>query len=133
MADFATALRARLIADAGVSALIGTRVYWMIPPQGSALPAIRLQAPSNLSERHLKGDAGVRSVRLQIDSFALSFGASLQLAEVARSALLLPATVGGMAMVTSEAEAPTPERGEDTPEGHIYWTRVDLRVWLSLA
>lgn len=133
MADLPSAVRTRLVNDAQVSAVVGTRVYPMIRPQGSALPAIRLQFPSNSAERVLKGDEGTQVARIQVDCFASTFGATWQLAEKAKAALLPPATAGGIVFGGAEADGPTPAPGDDTPDGYIHWTRVDLLVRYRLA
>lgn len=133
MADLPSALFMRLKTNTKIAGLVETKIYSMIVPQGKELPYIRLQYPSNTAIRHLQGDTGLRAAWLQVDCFAKTFKASWQLAEAARDALLDPATAGGVAFVTAEADPPVPERGEDTPEGYIHWTRVDLRIWHRLV
>lgn len=133
MSDLATALHARLIGTPEVSSLVATRVYPGIRPQKSPLPAIRLQFASNIAERHLKGEDEMQAARVQIDCFALTFSASWQLAQAVKTALLAPATVGGVAFGAGEIEGPVTDSGDDTPDGHIYWTRLDLLVRYRLA
>lgn len=133
MADLPSAVRARLANDAAVSGVVGTRVYPMIRPQGSGLPAIRLQFPSNLPERVLKGEEGTATARVQIDCFAATFGVSWQLAEKAKAAMLPATTVAGVVFGGAEADGPNPEPGSDSPDGYTYWTRVDLLVRYRLA
>jgi hypothetical protein len=68
--DWQAALRARLLAAAPVTALVGQRVYWVERPQKSALPAITLLTVSDGREQHLKGFDGLQSARVQIDVWA---------------------------------------------------------------
>lgn len=133
MADMQAALFQRLKDNAQVGALVGTKIYPMIVPQGKALPYIRIQYPSNLAEQDLKGDTGDRLARVQIDAFGSSFSQAWSVAEAARKALLQPGVAAGVRLVTAAADAPTPMPGEDTARGHTYRTRVDLRIWHTLA
>ena len=63
-------VRARLLASAGVSSLVGTRIYQLLLQQGVTYPAIRVQLISEPRDYHLRGaDGSVRS-RVQIDAYA---------------------------------------------------------------
>lgn len=126
MADFATALRARLLADAEVSGTT-TRVHWGIVPQGAALPYIRLQTISDPRPQHLGGYDGARSTRVQADCFAASYGAARGLAEDVIAAVAVPATVGGVQFGRVKAEGPR-DLGEDTASGFVFRASVDLLV-----
>lgn len=76
-------LRALLLADAGVSALVGTRVTWGARPQGSALPAVVLHLISDVPGYTLAGDNGHRDSRVQVDS--IGEGQPLSALNVARA------------------------------------------------
>lgn len=132
MADFATALVARLSADAPVSGVVGTRVYWVNRPQNSALPAIRMQTVSDPREEHLQGYNGARQTQVQVDCFATTYGAARQLAEKVITAMNSPATVAGVQFGHTKAEGPFDE-GDDTAGGFIYRARLGLRVEHRLA
>lgn len=128
MTDFATALRARLIADAGVSALVGTRIFPMIRPQDSALPAVRYQVISDPRPEHLKGYDGARSSRVQYDCFAETYLGARALANAVIAALALPAIASGVTFGRGKAEGPR-DGGEDVAGGKfIYRAIVDLIV-----
>ena len=132
MPDFASALYARLTADAAVSAVVGTRVYWVNRPQDSALPAIRLQTVSDPREQHLKDYTGARQTRVQADCFAATYGAARQLAEKVVTALANPGTHGGVVFGRIKAEGPR-DLGEDTAAGFIHRASIDLLVEHRLA
>src|SRR3546814_9166156 len=62
------ALRDRLIADPAISAIVGTRVYWIDRPQSaSALPAIVLQKVSPGRTYTTKGATTLQGTRVQFD------------------------------------------------------------------
>src|SRR3546814_12328373 len=62
------ALRDRLIADPAISAIVGTRVYWIDRPQSaSALPAIVLQKVSPGRTYSPKGATTLQGQRVQFD------------------------------------------------------------------
>src|SRR3546814_456527 len=60
MADLATAFRDRLVANGAVNAVVSTRIYWGVVPQGAALPYVRLHIISDPRPEHLKGYQGSR-------------------------------------------------------------------------
>lgn len=132
MADFASALFARLTADAQVKAVVGSRVYWVNRPQGTPLPAIRLQTISDPRPAHLGGYDGARITRVQADCMAATYGAARQLAEKVVAAVVTPATVGGIQFGHTKAEGPI-DLGEDTASGFVYRASVDLLVEHRLA
>jgi hypothetical protein len=127
MADFATALRARLVANAQVSAAVGTKIHWGQVPQGTALPYIRLQTISDPLDEHLKGYTATQRPRVQADCFASTYGAARGLAAKVIAALELPATVGGVAFNRIKAEGPR-DLGEDTTNGYVHRASLDLLV-----
>lgn len=132
MADFATALRARLIAAGPVNALVGSKVYWSIAPQAAALPYIVLQTISDERPQHLAGYNGARSPRVQCDCFATTYAAARDLAEKVIAAVATPATVGGVQFGRVKAEGPR-DLGEDTSSGFIHRASLDLLVEHTLA
>src|SRR3546814_18372539 len=73
MADLATAFRDRLVANGAVNAVVSTRIYWGVVPQGAALPYVRLHIISDPRPEHLKGYQGSRRTRIQVSIFAQSF------------------------------------------------------------
>lgn len=131
MADFATALRARLIADADVAA-ITTRIYWGIIPQNAALPYVRLNTISDPRPEHLQGYQSSRQTRVQADCFATSYGTARALAEEIIAAVAQPATAGGVQFGRVKAEGPR-DLGEDTAAGYVFRASLDLLVEHSLA
>jgi hypothetical protein len=59
----------RMMADGGVSALVGTRVFLLKLPQRVSFPAIRVQLISNPRGKHLRGPDGTTRARVQVDCY----------------------------------------------------------------
>lgn len=127
MADFATALRGRI-----VSALGHSRVYWTLVPQGTALSYVRMQTVSDPRPEHLQGYSASRQTRVQVDCFAATYAAARSMAETIIAAVALPATVGGVSFGRTKAEGPR-DLGEDTSSGFVHRLSLDLLTEHSLA
>lgn len=80
-------LRALLLADAGVAAIVGTRVTWGARPQGSALPAVVLHLVSDTPVYTLAADSGHRDSRVQADCLADDYLESLTVSRAVTVAL----------------------------------------------
>lgn len=132
MADFATALRARLVADAEVAAVCSTRIYWGIVPQGTTPPYIRMTTISDPRPEHLKGYTGARVTRIQCDCFAATYGAARGLAEKVIAATVVPGVHGGVRFGRVKAQGPR-DLGEDTASDFIHRASIDLLAEHHLA
>jgi hypothetical protein len=73
-ADLRPALRAYLLADATVSAAVGSsRIHPTILPQGTngpAVPAVVYNVISEVTDHHMAGASGLVMVRMQVDAYA---------------------------------------------------------------
>src|SRR3546814_9701994 len=91
------ALRDRLIADPAISAIVGTRVYWIDRPQSaSALPAIVLQKVSPGRTYTTKGATTLQGTRVQFDLFGLDYRDIAPLYEALLAEMEQPETVAGI-------------------------------------
>ena len=126
MADFATALLARLIADGAVSAVVSTRIYWGVVPQGASLPYVRLHIISDPRPEHLKGYQSARRTRVQASCFAAKFGAAKQLGTKIVQATATPWSTAEGRFGRVKAEGPREGKGTDTPSGFTHHQIVDL-------
>jgi hypothetical protein len=81
------ALYAHLTANAGVLALVSTRVYPLVIPQDIALPAIAYQRISGPRELAHDGPTGMARARIQITCQAATYTAAKAVAEAVRLAL----------------------------------------------
>lgn len=58
-----------LIADAGINAAVGGRIFRDRVPQGESFPAIIIQVISTNHNYHLTNESAVRDSRIQIDAY----------------------------------------------------------------
>lgn len=116
------AVVARLRAAAAVTALVGSgntaRIYWLVRPQGGALPAVVLTVSSEDRDQHLDGDNDMIETVVQADSWATSQAQASALDAAVRAALMPPADQGGMLFWRASDEGRT-TTGEQTTEGYL--------------
>ncbi len=82
-----TALYEELTRNAGVAALVGTRIYPRMIPQDAALPAIAYMLISNSPDYTQSGHSGLWPSRYQIICTAATHDGAHALAEAVRQAL----------------------------------------------
>jgi hypothetical protein len=80
------ATRAAILASAPVAALVGTRVYPMMLPQGPAFPAIVYQRISTVPDMLVDGP-GFAPIRMQLSMWATTFDGARTLADAVVTAL----------------------------------------------
>ena len=82
-----TGLYTALTGDAGVSALVGTRIYPEIMPQGVTYPAISYQRISTTRTNMLSGVDDFTQVRVQVDCWDDSYSGVKALSAAVKSAI----------------------------------------------
>ena len=87
MADSEKAVRARLIAHAGTTALVGRRVWYSALPQDAKLPAITVQQITGSPDGTMGNDTGHVRGTVQVDCWAIKRDDCQALAEQVRDAL----------------------------------------------
>ena len=88
MKDIRAAIRRILLDDAAVSALVGgSRVYPSILPQGQTLASIVYTLRTEDTDYHLAGPSNLVSARYQVDAWAQTADAAVQLGDAAHDAL----------------------------------------------
>jgi hypothetical protein len=98
------ALRTRLLAFSGLTALVSTRVHAGIAPQGGTLPAVVYRRISANRELVHSGVSGVARSRFQFDCLAKTPLEAKQVAAQVRKALHgYSGTIGGETIMRSEA------------------------------
>jgi hypothetical protein len=80
-------IRAALLADPAVSGFVGSRVNFGVHPQGADLPGLVLQTPSAIAGYNLAAPDGVTQGRVQVDCYAVSYGAAKLLSRAVLAAL----------------------------------------------
>ncbi len=122
-------LYARLAGDAAVAALVATRIYPAVVPQGATLPAITYQRVAGTSELAHSGPSGLGRARFQVDCWAEAYAAAIDLGEAVRACLhgyrgaFDGAVVGGVVMLDG-ADGYDPATG-------VYRRRMDFAIWHS--
>jgi hypothetical protein len=128
------ALHSLLSGDAGVAALVSTRIYRNTWPQGSAFPALTYQQIDRTGDDTHDGPPSLVAVRFQIGCWARDDGAAETLAEAVRQALdgQQPGAVGGSPPLATidnitledERDGPADEVASDLSE-----IQLDFVVW----
>lgn len=127
------ALIARLLADAPVAAIAGTRVYPGARPQGSALPAIVVNTISGAPVYDDQGEAGLFSARVQVDAWATTYTAAKLLARAVKNCLSgFVGDQGAIAFrnVLVEVERDLRETGSNESQ-YEFRTGIDFIVWFK--
>jgi uncharacterized protein DUF3168 len=94
------ALRAYLLDDVQIAALVGNRVYPLRLPQKVTLPAIVLTRISGLRFAHLRGADALARPRYQVDCWAATHDAASRLGALCRQRL------NGYTGTWSDADSP---------------------------
>lgn len=128
--SFETDLRTRLINDATVGGMVGTRVYWETRPQDSALPAIVLNLINGSRAQSLGGAMGTQGNQVQFDCMASSKADSVALRNAVIAVVEAPGSAG-----TTEFQGGNVDlyRGiaEDTASGLIRTEQVRATIWFN--
>jgi len=75
-----------LSTDAGVSAIVGTRIYPLLIEQGADMPAIAYTLISNTRVPALNADTTITEARVQVDLYGNTFDSVVLLADAVRVA-----------------------------------------------
>jgi hypothetical protein len=108
-------------ANAGVSALVSTRIYPVVLPEGKALPALVFQRISSDRHYHLSGYSQLCYARMQITSLATTPEGARGLAEAVRNALdayagAMGSTTVQSCMMDNEVELPSEGSADHEPD-----------------
>ncbi len=125
------ALIARLLADTGVAAIAGARVFPGSRPQGAALPAVVLNQISGGPLYADDGEVGLEQARIQIDCWAESYAAAKLLARAVTASLsAFEGTVGATTFqfIELDIEQDLREGGGDAAS-YPFRTALDFLVW----
>jgi hypothetical protein len=128
------ALVSRLLANAALAALVGTRIVWIERPQGSALPALTLQRVTPGRDYNYSGASGTSSPMVQADCWGGSYATAKAVAAAVIEAVEERATIGGVkfapGFIVGARDMPTEELGGGIK---VYRVSLDIIVWNSPA
>lgn len=95
MAVFETILFTKLSGTAALTALVGTRIYPLIIPQGATYPAVTYQRISTMArEGCMSEDDGLARARIQVTAWAETFTSAKAVIDQVRQALQRWTTTG---------------------------------------
>lgn len=120
-------LTALLLGAASLTALVpASSVHWGRAPQGTKPTYITMQVISGLPDYHMQGPSGYVSNRVQIDVYALTYGASKKAARALKS--VLSGYKGGLfqgVFIDSERDLPAMDAGEVST---LFRTSIDFII-----
>ena len=126
------ALRSILVADAGVSAQVGTRIYWGRRTQSSSdLPSIVLEKISAPRDYHYTGPSNLIESRVQLDCFGETYASAKTTARAVISALSnYSGTQSGVVVQRITIENERDYDGQESAANrYLFVTSVDLLIW----
>lgn len=124
------ALRDYLASQAGVAALVGSRIYWAERPQASDLPAIVLHKISGVRGYTTRKADGLVRVRIQIDCWSDQYADAKAVARAVTTVLsgaIFERT--GVTFRGAFVDAEQDSREDKNGGGRISRTRVDVVIW----
>ena len=127
------ALRAHLLADAGVSALVGTRIAWGGRPRGSAMPSVALHLIDGQRDYAMQAPTGLVRARVQADCWALTYADATSTSRAVLAALSgLRQTVAGVQFqgIFAIDQRDLSEDGTGADEV-FYRESLDFEIWHS--
>lgn len=125
-----TAVTAHLLAQPGLTALIGNRLYPMVIPQTATLPAVTYQRISSVRHSAMVADTGVATVRLSFNCWAAAYPQAKAVAKELRAALQRCAdTIGsGANTVSGVASFVVAEYDDYEPDTGRYRVMLDFEI-----
>ena len=85
--DFETVLLRMLQEDAGLSALVGSKVFPLFIPSGNYLPCVTFQRLGGRPANTLAGPSGLEEIDLLIDAWARDYHEAKAVAKAVRAAM----------------------------------------------
>ena len=85
--DFETVLLRMLQEDAGLSALVGSKVFPLFIPSGNYLPCVTFQRLGGRPANTLAGASGLEEIDLLIDAWARDYHEAKAIAKAVRAAM----------------------------------------------
>lgn len=100
--DFETVLLRMLQEDAGLSALVGSKVFPLFIPSGNYLPCVTFQRIGGRPANTLSGASGLEEIDLQIDVWAWDYDEAKAIAKAVRAAMPPSGEVFGAHLVEDQ-------------------------------
>jgi hypothetical protein len=125
------ALAYLLLSDAGVAGQAGNRVFPLVVPAGTALPALAYQRVSGPRLYSHSGASGIAHPRIQVACVASSYAGARRLAALVRTAISgYRGTVSGVSIGGMFVENEVDHYNESPDKADSSWTVwIDVVVW----
>jgi hypothetical protein len=111
------------------SSIAEGRVYRDVRPQGSPLPAVRMQQVTDTVAPFMKGEDSLRETLVQVDVFAASRSEADAVAKAIENARPVRTTIGSTDFRRVFIDGGDTDSEAPASGGTIYRTRIDLLVW----
>lgn len=123
-----------LLGNAGLAALVGTRINWNTLPQGSSLPSVALHLITGQPDYTYQGRQGLRKSMVQIDCWGGSFSSAIAVKNAVIAALdLISAPLLGV-FIEDLSDAFTQGDGpQSTGTVNFHRASLSVRVWTAEA
>lgn len=131
-ANVETAVIDYLLAASAITAIVGTRVHPVSRPQGSALPCVVVTRISGAPLYADDGEVGLQDARVQVDSWAISYGAAKDLAKTVTDRLSAARDVSQSGVTVRYAMLDTEQDGRESGSDdfeYLFRVRQDYTVW----
>ena len=125
--DLGAALIARLQGAAAVSAIVGSKVWWIQRPQGTEVPAVVLRHSGGEDVENLDGDSDMTEARVTADCFGATDAQAKQLARAVKAALKPPGLQGDFSFDASDVSGPI-DLGEPGVAGWQHRASLDCVI-----
>lgn len=129
--DMEAAMRARLLADPAIAALVGTRVYWIERPQATLLEAITLQHVTDERRTNYDDFDGMQPGYVQVDVWASSYAKGKAIKEAVIAALAPAGEHGGVRFTRAFPDARDLSERVDTKT--IFRPSIDFTFFYGQA
>lgn len=114
-----TKLYTLLSGDSAVAALVSTRIYPVLAPQGAALPMVIFTRISSGREYTLSGATGLENPRVQIDCYSETYSEAKSVSEA------VVAAIRGATTFRTAWDDPR----ESYEEDEIFRVSIDFSIW----
>lgn len=122
-----SSLRTFLLAQAGVAAIVGTRVYPMVMPQGAAVPCIVYQRVNDNPVHDCGGRGTIGNFLIQLDAYADTFKGARDLGEAVRVCLDCYRGTAGTHSIAAVRQGGGRDFYEDDTQRYRF--SVDYSIW----
>lgn len=122
------ALRSRLLEDAAVKAMVGTRIDWGVRPDGGAYPCLVLKIMPSGRPQTYKGFVAHRQTRVQIDVLSDDRLQVIALREAVIAAIVPAGSFHGTKFQRAFIDS-VQDLGAQTGTDYVHRDKIDALIW----